>query len=151
MIYQKSPSTTELGQSDKNSNIRNIGFIVKRASLANTTMCRVIKWQLTYICNQRRAFIFCLHCFASGNDTDIFSCSYRSSRRWRIWITDILVPCFFFSDMITVALLSVNFLLNCGVTRVYLWQALFFTGFWTTPTNGFGRFLSLEKKSLSLG
>ena len=27
----------------------------------------------------------------------------------------------------------------------------FFTGFWTTPTNGFGGFLSLEKKSLSLG
>ena len=24
-------------------------------------------------------------------------------------------------------------------------QALFFTGFWTTPTNGFGGFLSLEK------
>ena len=24
-------------------------------------------------------------------------------------------------------------------------QASFFTGFWTTPTNGFGRFLSLEK------
>ena len=35
MTYQKSPST-ESGQSDKNSNIRNIGFIVKRASLANT-------------------------------------------------------------------------------------------------------------------
>ena len=30
-------------------------------------------------------------------------------------------------------------------------QALFFTGFWTTPTNGFGGFLSLEKKSLLLG
>ena len=26
-----------------------------------------------------------------------------------------------------------------------LTQALFFTGFWTTPTNGFGGFLSLEK------
>ena len=28
---------------------------------------------------------------------------------------------------------------------VLIVQALFFTGFWTSPTNGFGGFLSLEK------
>ena len=33
-----------------------------------------------------------------------------------------------------------------GATKdVQLNQALLFTGFWTTPTNGFGEFLSLEK------
>ena len=34
--------------------------------------------------------------------------------------------------------------------RKYVNQALFFTGFWTSSTNGFGIFLSLEKKPLSL-
>ena len=40
---------------------------------------------------------------------------------------------------------------KASVRNIGVSQALFFTGFWTTPTNGFDGFLSLEKKSLSLG